>query len=226
MINDASETKHIAKDIWQRVGFNNSIGSSDMYDLLPPLSQGTGEYQRVGARVSPTYFTLKGQLAINTNEERSLVPELRLMVLNAKAYKNYVALNGAGIKLALANTLLEVGDGTKTSYDGSVIRHDYPINNDVFTVLHDKKYKLASSYAAVSNQRTADDTRRYVNFTLKVKLPKTLMYEDAGGLGVTYPQNAAPFIALGFCYPDDTTPSDLLTPIIGNLHARMTYEDM
>lgn len=230
MIAGQAENKYAGKVVWDNIGFNSSISAGDLYGVLPKVIQGDKAWERSGAYITPKYLLLRGTIALNATEADSLGARVRLMVLSAKGEKSYLAVNTAGTDIA--NTLLDQGFtpntappwANKTKYDGSPIRHLFPVNKDNLVVHHDKRYSLFSSYGSTANQHSGDDTRRFIEFTLKVKCPKKLVYEDA--LDPNYPTNFAPFICLGFTYPDGTTPSVVTTPILGNLHSTLIYEDV
>lgn len=223
MISRTNEDKYSAKDVWNRVGFNSSVSAGDLYGVLPVVNRGDDEFQRTGSKITPKYLRLRGTVAIINTEASSLTPECRLMVLSSRSAKSYYALNQGTVKTDLSGRLLNDGQGNKLPYDGSAIRHFYSINKDDFTVHADKRIKLASSYGAISSQHSADDTRRFAHFDIKIKCPKHLIFEDS--LDPNYPTNFAPFVCMGFTSPDDTGTFTVTTPIIGNMHASLVYED-
>lgn len=231
MINRREETKVAGRNVWNAVNFNNSIGSSDLYGVLPPLSVGNESYQRDGSKVFPKYLILKGTLAIDKTEAYSDCMEVRLMVLSAKGSKSYYAINSGSTKADFAGKLMNTHQNVSAPgsppicgpYDGTTAVHLMDINRDLFHVHADKKIKLCSSYGSTANARSSDDQLRYRDFTIKVKCPKVLDFED--NIDPLYPSNFAPFVCMGFTYPDGRAPSDLSVPLLANCQAFLYYKD-
>lgn len=230
MIDGKAEHRRAGKNIWERVGFNASISSGDLYGCLPVVSKGVETWQRTGSVIQPKHLLLRGVIAISNTEAKALGASIRLIVAATKGEKSYLALNTA--KTDIANNLLDqeysfntaAPWANKVPYDGSPMRHTYPLNKEMLHVYHDKHIHLFSSYGENANQRSSDDTRRFIEFALKVPCPKKLTYED--DLDSDYPTNWAPFVCLGYTYPDGTDVPSITTPVVSSLHASLVFEDM
>lgn len=224
------ETKTAGKTIWNKTSFNNAIGSSDIYGVLPQVTNGAESYQRQGSKIRPTYLVLKGYVAIDVSQGNATTPEIRLFCLSAKSAKSYYALNQGSLKLDIANNLLDYCNNTgtpgnpsvKTPYDGNPIPALLDVNREMFRVHADKRIKLANGYSPDTTQHQQDPIR-YRHFTIRIKCPQTLEFEDS--LDPEYPTNFAPFVALGFCYPENISPSTILTPVTASLYSYLSYKD-
>lgn len=196
------ETKHTSMEVVD-ANFNSSITSaSECYPVIPVIPLGDADWQRTGSRISNGYLYIKGTIQL-TNAATEIKPlTARLFVLEQKNQKD----TGSIASRTQVGTLLDprIGTDVGTSYTGSFPSNQSPVNKELFKVYYDKQFKfnwdytgnLATAGAATGNNLTK-------SFSIRVKLPKTLLYDSAATLPNT-PTNSAPFLCLGYQYDDGT----------------------
>lgn len=234
LISRSEETKYKGSTLYNAQGFNNRISPADWLVCLPQIAQvgGSGNsFTRIGDRIKPKGFYLEGFFAINQTEAASLGMSVDMFVVKHKSKRSWKAFNAGAVPPStlgdgaqeLSSYLLDDGAGNKTAYDGTTAHALMPVNTDLVSVIKHKRYNLFSSYGSVANQRANDDTRRYVRVAMKIPTPSTLIYDNA--LDPLNPTNFCPLVAFGFHYPDGTAPSDVATPLLVTLRARLYYDD-
>lgn len=226
LISRSEETKLVCKSVVNNVLFNSGITSStEVYDVLPNLVQGVDNYQRIGDRVTPKSLSVRGTIAINFNESRSLTPEVHVFIVSHKSKRSYDALNaGASAgRQQIVDELIDLGNGTDTNFNGQVLPTCFPLNRKLLTIHAHKVLKLSSSYGALANEHTADDTLRFRRFAIKVKCPKTLTYDAS--ISAIHPVNFAPVMMVGYVYPDGTFSEVLTTPVLVTATSTLYYDD-
>jgi len=185
---------------WEQ--FTTAITSTnELYQLIPAVSVGTGDYQRVGNQIQPTSLTTKVNLSIVNRTHPSIHIYAHVFFLTSKSVKDWKLTNSI-----LTASLLNNGDGTNVSFDGSSYNAMLPINKTEFNVIAHKKIlltKVADNPNTEWNQ-TEDPSvamsKYTASFAQKIPLPKKLLYADASSL---YPTNAFPFMCCGFTAADN-----------------------
>ena len=130
--------------------FNSGISSaSECYSLMPQITQGLDDYQRIGDRVQGRYLYIKGyvqwdQSYISTTlvGGTSWAPPstCRVMILSQN---NITTGSDISTRADPAHLLKDnVGTGTARAYSGTIVDNLAPINRDLFKVHMDKKVKL------------------------------------------------------------------------------------
>jgi len=211
----ASETKFVS--LRQDLSFNSSISAaSECYALMPSISQGTDDYERIGDRISGRTLYIKGHINYNssfldTPGVNNYVPPstVRVLILSQKNLKSNVQLGTPGVDVA---HLLKdnVATGTGRSYTGGMTDNLAPINKDLFRIHLDKKVKMNMIYQNSSGSGTGNVIgQRTAYFTCRIKMPKTLYYDDTNG---DVPNNFAPFFCMGGVNDDGSSPYATQTP--------------
>lgn len=204
------ETKYIATQIAD-LNYTAPIGTAaDCVPLVPKITQGNDDFQRVGRKVTPVRSYVDVYLGFNQNIDGSPLQTSQqiyavLYVVTSKIWKNYNSLpTGPGI----FNNLLDNGDGTSAPFQGSLTDLAKPINRDQFRGLRKIVVKLTRNPGLQNNATVAGGGTSTNMHTMSarvripVKLP-SLHYDDynsttAGG----YPVNSAPVMCIGWCYTD------------------------
>jgi len=229
-IKRAAETKFVS--VTNNAAYNNSIGVGDCYPLIPAITQGTDDYERIGSKIAPVYLRVK--IALQPRDaslflNQALPPiSVRVLILSQKTVKFSPLLNGSGATPAqfAYGSLLDdrVGTSTPRQYTGNYATLDNlaPINRDLFTVHYDKKVKFhgentSGNTGAVITQL---DRARYLYAT--IRLPK-LLYDSSQS--TSYPTNCAPFISFGFVQEGGTAPSLVATPLQANWISTLYFKD-
>lgn len=206
------ETKASGIALENAVQHNAQITNADIVVALPAMNQGTGSTQRVGDKVKPVRYTVRGAASIN-DYGQGFVPEpitVRVMLLQAKGIRdsNLVIANAD-----MAN-LLDNGGGTN-SWDGSTLRSLWRINTDKFQVLASRTFKLGD----VTQENTKSMTKRY---RLSIKVPATLTYSP----GTLYPSNFAPFFVIGWSRDDGSGgPLPTTLSLVNTAQGLLEYKD-
>lgn len=179
--------------------FTSGITSTnEIYGIIPDISQGDDDFQRIGNTIQPTKLTVKVNLAINATNSQSVYADVYF--LTSKTVKDQTLTNGI-----LTAQLMNVGDGTNAPYDGTSYTAMLPINKSEFTVLAHKRVLLqkgsgdpntALSGAGLASTNTFAYTK---SFSQNIKLPAKLTYEDSARV---QPSNSFPFMVVGFCGTD------------------------
>lgn len=185
--------------------FNSGISSiGDLCTVLPPVSQGTGQNQRIGNNIKPIKLVIRGYVCYYTSSSSLADARLigaRLMCWQDKTNRSY---GNSGI----TNYNLLNNGGTSLTFDGTVNRWLSPHNNDQFTFFADRRMKLLKPYgysnvgaiASATNAMTSMDKSLFHPFVITInykKLPAWLKYDLVESS--TYPTNFAPYLGLGYC---------------------------
>lgn len=179
--------------------FTSGITSTnEIYGLIPDMSQGDDDFQRIGNTIQPVSLTTKVNLALNSTTSQSVYADVYF--LTSKTVKDFNLTNAI-----LTAQLMNVGDGTNAAYDGTSYTAMLPINKSEFTVLAHKRVLLQKGSGDPNTALSgaglpSTNTFSYIkSFSQKIKLPSKLTYEDASRL---QPSNSFPFMVVGFCGTD------------------------
>lgn len=228
------ETKYVANQYdsalvplansWYSSGSLNA--AADWYPALPALAQGTGDFQRIGAKVHPTSVSVSLKIGFNPQsvDAASLYGVIYYGV--SKSIKDYQS-NPIG-----AQQILDVGDGTNTTWIGLRERLNYPIDKNLYTMKRIvfrltktpgiQNSDLSGASVTGGNYSTANGLECR-NFLLKFKAPKTLKYDNATDI---WPTNFAPIYGVGFCHADGSAlvAADAKLVLV-NSHNHMYFKD-
>lgn len=150
-----------------------------------------------------------------------------MMIVSLKTTQSFQDAQTLSSKIG---TLLLKG-GTTTSFAGNLQDLYAPINRNVFTVHHDKKFYLRQDYintigaAAPSTTINQDISKTVKFFNLSVKCRgRILKYDEDVGSDLL-PNNFAPFILLGYSYLDGSSPDTISTKVGLCYDSVFKYED-
>jgi len=227
-LNRNAETKYTSNpltnyqfstDLKDFTGFNARISTTgEIYSLLPPVIQsGGGSSVRIGDEITPTKLRVKMTFGFPYDQPTSDVI-VHTYFLTCKAVKQ------AGNYSAVPITqLLDKGDGTNTSFDGSLYASQLPVNKDSFSVLAHKQFRLQkvsglnNSYIQAGSNKaeiTSENFASYKTITKDFNLPKLKYQNDTD----VYPQNSFPFVVVGWTYADTTNSTTGNLPSISNVN--------
>lgn len=212
--------------------FNSGIDSAaDLITILPNISSGVLENQRIGDKLRARSLNVKGFVKLDINEvsDSSKLPNVivRMMILSMKAAPSFPTAQANAARL---DTLLQKG-GTTTGFAGYLQDIYAPINTDVFTVHHDRKFYLSQSFINVTGaspptatiSQDVSKTIKFFNLNVKCK-GRQLKYDEDMGADVQ-PNNFGPFLVLGYSYADGSTPDVLDTKVGLSFDSTFNYED-
>lgn len=228
MIARKAENKVIGNKVEDGVTHNSAIGSADCYPIVPeisPIDSATGSTatQRIGDRITPKALTVRGVLSINPEQGTNDVGDFyaRIVIASQKDIKVGSVVSGSGVD---AGALLRPGFSTPSNdqrqFTGNTMDLNYPINRDLFHVYMDKivRFKMTKTL-------TQDAWQNYSHrwsYTFK-KLPSSLTFDEGNG---NWPNNFAPFVAVGYAYADGKDPDTVQLKLIHNCFSQLSFEDM
>lgn len=214
------------------IKFNSNIDSvGDLVQILPGISSGTGENQRIGNQIRSQSLNIKGFIKLDLNEipDSTKLPNVmvRMMVVSMKTAGSFIDAQAQSPKIG---TLLKKG-ATTTAFSGLLQDLYAPINTDVFTVHYDKRFNLSQSYinsqgASPPSTFFAQDISNTVKFfNIKVKCKNRLLKFDEDVGSDILPSNFAPFILLGYSYLDGSSADALDTKVGLCYDSILNFED-
>lgn len=230
IVKASSETKLVTTLVENNVPHNSAIGALDYYRVIPQITQGPAEYQRVGDKVQPVSLVVRGTCAIDRQYSTDNKPLMvRILILQLKSTKQWASVGSAFAPAS--QRLLKMNDegGTENiQFQGSPNDLYYPVNRDLFTVLGErfiKLDKLPPSGASLGNSAEVAPINTIArSFNIKVRgVPKQLLYSQGTD---NLPTNFAPFMSVGYCYLDGTGPDVVNTNIIMNAQAHLHFKDL
>lgn len=192
-------TTNDALDVWTT--FSTAItNTGEIYTVIPAVSQGVGDYQRVGNTIQPVSLTTKVNIACVARSTNSISIYAHVFFLTSKTIKDWKLTAGVPI-----TQMLDKGDGTNVDFDGRSYNAMLPINKSEFNVIAHKKILLqkgANNPNSIYQQdetASSDTFKHFANFSQKIPLPKELLYATNSE---TRPTNAFPFMVMGFTASD------------------------
>jgi len=202
------ETKYMG--LTYNAGFNNRIsGTSDLIKIIPDISSGTGNNDRLGNKITPKGLKVVVSMTVNQVNGSTSIPMLpRLMVLSAKNVKAWTDIASVDVTKFLDDGVAE------RAFGGDITDYQCPLNKEYVIAHKDIKTELSLGTAEQNGQRTR-------TYTFWIKCPKVLNYND---FDVT-PTNFAPFLCMGFAVGDFSVPSEAFLGVRLALTSMLYYED-
>lgn len=212
--------------------YDAPITNNDIYQLLPPIVQGTASNQRIGDKIRPKSMRVNFVLTTNNAETSSLIAQVRLLVLQDKSIKSVLALQpitGVQPGSPVGTELLQYG-GTLQGFQGLPSDVMARVNRERYSVIKDVQREVikgagrgpisANAYTGDQVYVTGQTTHR---FTVVVPTPAVLKYSNQTD---QFPTNFAPFFVLGYAQPDgNAAGSSLLQRIVLNFETHFDFED-
>lgn len=209
---------------------NSQVRLADTITIIPPIGQGSTTNQREGDSITPTSFRLKGTIshAYNypTTSSAQRPMTVRIMVLTQRNIGNEVDL---ATNFDWGNLLSVNSQGLgiyNKSFDGVATDTLLPINRDLFRVHHDSQHLLLpNNYdPAVATSFAWHVGKNFINYNIKVPLPKKLKYDQAAAPTLK-PVNTCPFMVIGYTYADGTSGEIITQPLQHYGYGRLAYKD-
>jgi len=219
MIARQSENKMIGWNVEANVQHNSAIGAADCEPLVQQISAGTSAQQRIGDRVKPKSLKVHGVVSFNADDcTTSQNIYCRVVILAQKNIKVGSDVLGGSVDTArLLRPALAGGD--QTAFSGTTMDLNYPINKDLFHVYMDKVVRFKQT-KSLTQDAWVDNSHRW-SYTFK-SLPSSFTFDEGNG---NWPNNFAPFIAVGYAYSDGTAPDTTSTRLKTNIYSALTFED-
>jgi len=203
--------------------FNSAISSAaECYAITPAVSQGDDDFQRTGDRIRSMWMTVRGKVMISRAYAAAspvLPTTVRLMILNQRDIKtNALVATRADFGHILKDN---INVGVARPYSGGNFDNLAPINKDKFQVIADKRYRFTWDDQLNLAGQAAAGTNKAFYFTVRVKVPKTMYFDDVNG---DNPTNFAPFLCCG-CATDDNSGAYTLPPIHVTAQSILYFKD-
>lgn len=218
--------------------FNSGINSAaDMMQVLPSVSIGTADNQRIGDELNGKTLRVKGFMRLTpkaatgtvTNDPKISNVVVRLMIVSLRQIGNYgLATNNS----ALLSGLLRKG-GTTTNFSGALSDIFADINSDLYVLHHNSVHYLTQDYVFVPsstggtyvNAPVAMDIKDSIKFfNIAVKCKKTMKYDVSVDGGIR-PTNFAPFLIMGYSYLSGDSPDVVNTQVGMQYISEFIFED-
>lgn len=183
---------------------------TDIKPAIPSLTEGAGDYQRIGSKIQPTSLAVSLKMTFNANDLSA--NELMAVVYYGTDRANRTFQGGNSPIQSTA--ILNNGDGTNKSWTGLLNDLNFPTDKTLFNIKR-KVFRLSKTGGNMNSDIGGQNNGAFstsnglseVSTLLKFRPPKTLLYNNDTD---TYPSNYAPFFYVGFCHADGSalTPSD------------------
>lgn len=220
------ENKRIGNTIEYSVQHNSPIGSADckaIVPAIPPIGAGggvTSNSQRIGDRVKPKALVVKGvvSLQLATPVQRDVY--VRVIIAAQKSIKVGAQVNAGNVDTDHLLRPSYPGAGLdQAPFSGYTMDLEYQVNKDLFHVYMDKIIKLHACAEGGVESLGRYSARWSYKFK---KLPSTFTFDEGTG---DWPNNFAPFHAIGYAYSDGTAPDTVATPLVNNTYSYLEFED-
>lgn len=158
-----------------------SITNTEVHNIIPAISQGVTQQDRIGNRIKPVRMTLK--LAIICNNMNAVAPGASSSYFDVYIFKSKFA-NQGGIAPTAGDMSLFLQNGSGgDSYNGQVLDGLRPVNNDLFTLLTKRRVTLNNiantTLLAMNGYYQSTAPQKTFSFNLTKHLKDTWIYNDA-----------------------------------------------
>lgn len=207
--------------------FSTAItGTSELYMLIPPVTIGDDDYQRIGNQIQPTSLNVKIQCALGALASSSVYVDF--WFLHSKNIKD-----GRQTAQLPIQKLLNDGNGQNVGYDGTSYTSMLPLNKAEFSLIKRVRILLKKPYgdpqglysgAGAPPNSVYSLAANTKEFSVKIPLPKKLTYEQRTDY---VPTNVFPFMAVGFTAADQFGGTALTPtlPIYVQAQSQLYYKD-
>jgi len=210
------------------LAFSSAISATtEIYPCIPQTSQGLDDHNRIGDYIQPIKCQVKLDLSHKDQENyQSIDKTAHIFCLSAKAVSDIADYTSIPI-----TELLDEGTGTNIAFNGTKANAQHIINRKSFTVHSYRKVRLFKPFgrpngttgtSPYGTDSVLSMTHAYKQLTINVKLPKRLSYDTHGA---HYPNNAAPFICIGYTTNDATGPASNVIDLQVLASCHLWYKD-
>lgn len=174
--------------------YNQQLSTTgDCLRLIPAISNGTAENQKIGNVIRLQSLNLRGVLTFFQGQTTSNNTRIgvRMMILKAKRFGDW---NAAATDFATNYTKLL--EGVSTGFQGELSQFNTPINHDYFSVVMDKRIYMSQSLQSASTLVYDNRfTTKFVN--LNVPYSRRNIHYDQDN-SATEPVDYPYFMLLGY----------------------------
>lgn len=189
IVSKKQETKYVAQQLQQSVPMGQAlITPAGFFNCLASLTQGNGDYQRVGDKIQPVRGRVDFSFNWTNDNSNNQDVVVNLWIVLAKGANSRTGINSVPI-----GEFLKVGNGTNRDPDDAnqplmlnQINH-MPLNTDQYTKLKHYRFRMRRGVGAQANQgpatitaptgTTAKEDQRFISYSWK---PPTLSYNLQG----------------------------------------------
>lgn len=229
VIRSQNETKH-AFHSQGLISFNSAINSSgDALQILPNMSNGTGDSQRIGDQIRMTSCVLKGYLQMNlvsdanTYSNRKIA--VRMMILKPKRYGTLSDTQNGYTQWQ--SVLLKKG-ASAIGFTGLIPDLWAPLNTDVVTKLYDKVFYMHQSpiiSLSATGLVSPDISNTTRVFSIRIPGRNRLCKYDLNNDNGLLPVNENWVLCLGYVHMDGGAADVVPTQVSLAFDTNLTYED-
>lgn len=188
--------------------------------IIPPVTQGSGDGQRVGNKINQKYFklryTLRAYPVTTVLNPHIATPFLARVIV----YRQKYAIDD--------NSPLQMLDSGNGSQNIGSTPDDFfkPYNKKKFTILHSAQYLMQpvrnETTTPISTDNVANGTKTFVSRKVNLKIPtKKFIYNDSD----TTPYNVGYFMAVCMCNTDGIIVSSTQSRLMINAESLLYYTD-
>lgn len=223
VVKKESETKLVGRAVVD-ADFTSDISSTvECYPIVPIVQQGDDDFNRTGDRIRPQWITVRGKIMLSREfASQQWCPPLtaRVIIVEQRDLKtNTLIPTRADFGHLLKDN---INIGSARPYSGGNFDNLAPINRDKFKVIMDRKFRFAWDLQTNLANSQGSGTNKAYYFTVRVKCPKTMYFDDVNGAN---PTNFAPFLCVG-CVPDDNSgPFTVATPLRVTAQSILYFKD-
>jgi len=201
-----------------QVNHNSALLGADMNAVIQQITVGADQWNREGNRIKPKSLVVRGVLSQKPDYPDTQALYVRVVIAQQKSVRSVSNFNTLDPQHLLKPNL---GAGPQEiPFSGNHIELNYPINRDMFRVYMDKIILLTPTESAAAGDPRTGSTKRW-SYRFK-QLPSSLTFDQGGG---DFPNNFAPFCAIGYAYANGTAPDTLTTRVTHSVFSQLSFED-
>lgn len=151
-----------------------------IYNMMPAISPGTGEGQRIGEYVTPRYHSLRGQVIMLPNTGTSAFNPIAVRMFVGYKKTKAMPINTNPYTYDDFTDVFLLGHGSTTQFQANMLDYNLPINKDKWVVYEERKFVLGSNAGGYSGLSVANvqNVFKYVSFNVW-KHVKTRLHFDS-----------------------------------------------
>lgn len=211
---------------------NSAIAQGDLLRLVPGITQGVAEGQRVGNEIMAKTLKVQGLLNVRYNATTTRAKiGCRIFLFSVKGYADATgAINASSTWI---NAMLRDGTNVRP-FDGTVKSYFLPVNTDLITLHAERRCNMTFPFqwnSGINPDSTSYPVQsqfsyKYWKATIKCKNKKLKFSSESPGAGVdVIPNNWGPLIAVGYCKLDGSGPDVLDTGVSSEISSQLYFED-
>jgi len=214
------------------VEHNSDISQGDCLRVLPGITQGVAEGQRIGNEIIAKKLTVQGLVNVNFNGRATRAKiGVRMFLFSVKSFAdgNQAIQNSA----QWINGFLRDGTNVR-AFDGSVKSYFLPVNRDLITLHAERRmnmtfpfqYNTGMNPDSTSFPVQTQYSYKYWKASIKCKNKKLKFSSITAGGGVDLiPNNWGPILAVGYCKLDGSGADVLDTGVTSAWNSQFHFED-